>query len=242
MRRVIESDLRTEAAITDTGPVADLAVTDTHQVGEPVAAHVGEEDGLRAVRKDESRALFLLECPMHALGRAVAPARFAWVPGEGFVFSQQRVGMAVAGEIQEPQVGVIPVDVRQRRKGDELAPEALPVSIVEAGGHGLQAHQFEHAIAVDVHQLRGARRVRGERRKFMHDGARSEAAVAQVRLVVPGARLLTQHAGQALAVEVDPLIAWAPRADGQVLELIRFDEAQRAVDHRLAVRELSGGI
>ena len=48
-RRVVHRDLGAEPAVAEVRPVADLAVADAHEVGQPVAGHVGEVDGLRAV-------------------------------------------------------------------------------------------------------------------------------------------------------------------------------------------------
>ena len=70
-RRVVHRHLGAEAAVAEVGPVADLAVADAHEVGQPVAGHVGEVDGLRAVGEDEARAFLLVERLAHAL----APGR-----------------------------------------------------------------------------------------------------------------------------------------------------------------------
>ena len=68
-RRVVHRDLGAEAAVAEVGPVADLAVADAHEVGQAVAGHVGEVDGLRAVGEDECGAgLFVERCAHDARG------------------------------------------------------------------------------------------------------------------------------------------------------------------------------
>ena len=73
--RVVHGDLGAEAAIAQVRPVADLAVADAHQVGEAVAAHVGEVDGLRAVGEDQARAALLVQRLADASGPGRSPPR-----------------------------------------------------------------------------------------------------------------------------------------------------------------------
>ena len=119
-------DLGAEAAVAEVRPVADLAVADAHEVGEPVAGHVGEVDRLRAVGEDAAAG----RCSSSsACGDALPPGRSRprqrRVPGEGVVLGDQHVGVAVAGQVDEAQVRVVPVDVRQRLEGREGAPSRL---------------------------------------------------------------------------------------------------------------------
>ena len=72
-------------------------------------------------------------------------------------------------------------------------------------------------------------------------GANSTACVAdgaEVALVEPGARLLGEDAGDALAVQVGPLVGRAVQADGQVLQACRIDLFHRVLDDGLGVLEL----
>ena len=78
--RVVHRDLGAEAAVAEVRPVADLAVADAHEVGEAVAAHVGEVDGLRAVGEDEPRALLLVQ----RLGGRCAPGRSPSSASDGY--------------------------------------------------------------------------------------------------------------------------------------------------------------
>ena len=61
---------------------------------------------------------------------------------------------------------------------------------------------------------------------------------AQVALVEPGAGLLGQDAGDALAVQVDPLVGRAVEAGGQVLQACRVHLENLILDGCLAVLEL----
>ena len=70
--RLVHGDLGAEAAVAQVGPVADLAVADAHQVGEAVAGHVGEIDGLGAIGEDQARAFLFIQRLMDAAGRAEA--------------------------------------------------------------------------------------------------------------------------------------------------------------------------
>ena len=58
--RVVHRHLGAEPAVAEVRPVADLAVADPHQVGQPVAAHVGEIDRLLAVGEDQPRPALLV--------------------------------------------------------------------------------------------------------------------------------------------------------------------------------------
>jgi hypothetical protein len=59
-RRPIHDDLRAEAAVPEVRPVAHLAVPHAHQIDEPVARHVGDEDRFGAVGEEHPRTLFVV--------------------------------------------------------------------------------------------------------------------------------------------------------------------------------------
>ncbi len=152
--RVVHGDLGAEAAVAQVGPVADLAVADAHQVGEAVAAQVGEIDGLGAVGKDQPRAFFFVQRLRDAAGRAEALLGQRGVPDEGVVFADQHVGVAVAVQVDELQVGVARVAVEARGEGAEGLPAFVVVVLVEAGHGAVQHHQIGLAVAGEVHELR----------------------------------------------------------------------------------------
>lgn len=89
----------------------------------------------------------------------------------------------------------------------------------------------------EVDELLAAGRERGHRGLARNHAHWAKGGVAQVGLVVPGAGLLGEHAGEPFAVEVDPLIAGTLGADGNVLEFIGRDGPDGRVDLGLAVGE-----
>ena len=122
MGRMVHGDLGAEAAIAQVGPVADLAVADAHQVGQAVAAEVGQIDGLGAVGEDQTRALLFIQRLGDAAGRAEACFGQGGMPDEGVVFGDQHVGVAVAVQIHELQVRIAGVAIEARRERAEGLP------------------------------------------------------------------------------------------------------------------------
>jgi len=112
-RSVVHCYLWAKIGISEIGPVTDLAVADTHEVGQSVAGHVGQVDGLGAVRENELGAFFFVECLRYPLGGRKPPLGKAPVPGQNLGLCNQDVGMAVAVEVDKPQVGIVPGDVWQ---------------------------------------------------------------------------------------------------------------------------------
>ena len=128
--RAIHRHLRAEAAVAEVRPVADFAVADAHEVGQAVARHVGEVDRLRAVGEHDARALALRRAGSGRESPAPKPSsEQRRVPGEGVVLGDQNVGDAVAGQVDEPQVRIVPVEHRQRAEGAE---RPQPASIVRS--------------------------------------------------------------------------------------------------------------
>ena len=89
-------------------------------------------------------------------GRAEALLGQRGVPDEGVVFGDQHVGVAVAVEIDELQVGVAHVAVEARGEGAEGLPAFGLVVLVEAGRGAVQHHQVGLAVAGQIHELRAA--------------------------------------------------------------------------------------
>ncbi|MGR6036231.1 MAG: hypothetical protein ACU4EP_01435 [Candidatus Nitrosoglobus sp.] len=50
--RVVHGDLCAEAAVAQVRPIADLAVADTHKVGQAIVAEIGQVDERGAVSED----------------------------------------------------------------------------------------------------------------------------------------------------------------------------------------------
>ena len=224
--RVVHRDLGAEAAVAEVGPVADLAVADAHEVGEAIAAQVGEIDGLRAVGEDQARAFLFVQRLSDAAGRAEALLGQRGVPDEGVVFGDQHVGVAVAVEVDELQVRVAHVAVEARGEGAEGLPAFVVVVLVEAGHRAVQHHQIGLAVAGQVHELRlpaGQGEVGFDGDAFRTARIRPAcfADRAEVALVEPGAGLLGEDAGDAFAVQIGPLVGRAVQPDGQVLQALR---------------------
>ena len=64
--------------------------------------------------------------------------------------------MAVAGEVDELEVRVLPVEVRDVRKGTEGLPVPIVGSLIEAGHGRAQLDEIELAVTGEVEQLPGA--------------------------------------------------------------------------------------
>ena len=65
-----------------------------------------------AIGEDEARAFFLIPVLRHPLGRAETVFGQRRIPPEDVVFGNEHVGMAVAGEIDKLEIGIVPFDVR----------------------------------------------------------------------------------------------------------------------------------
>ena len=159
--RVVHRHLGAEAAVAEVGPVADLAVADAHEVGQAVAAHVGEVDRLRAVGEDEARAFLLVQRLGDAPGRA-----------EAFLASeacQTKASSSVISTSAWPspsrstnlRLGSRRSRLRRDGEGAEGLPAFSLVVLVEAGRRAVQHHQVELAVAGQVHELARRRSGRG---------------------------------------------------------------------------------
>src|SRR5439155_23794222 len=119
-RGVIHCDFRAELSITKRRPVRHFPISDSDDVGQPIATHVSEVHALSSVGKDQRRTLFLL-VPRFADELSVTKAIFSqrWVPPEDFVFGDQDVGVAISVEVDEFQVWIAAVKVWKRTEGRE---------------------------------------------------------------------------------------------------------------------------
>ena len=139
--------------------------------------------------------------------------------------------------------------LRRRRERAEGLPAFGAVVFVEAGHRTVEHHQVGLAVAGQVHELRaagqgevGLGRNQLHRRKLRFDVRRAVAGFAvdraEVALVEPGAGLLGQDAGDALAVQVGPLVGCAIQPDGQVLQAFGIHLLHRVLHDGLGVFEL----
>src|SRR4029453_11153972 len=111
---IVLRHLGAEAAIAEIRPIADLAVADAHEICQPVARHVVEVDGLRDTGQDEPWSFFLVRRLAHPLGWSEARLRQRGVPVEDLVLADENIGMAVTGEIDEGEIGIVPAEIGQR--------------------------------------------------------------------------------------------------------------------------------
>jgi hypothetical protein len=120
---VVKSDLGPESSVADIGPVTNLSVANAHQIRQPVAGHVGDIDGFRAVRENKARTVLFPEGMRNAISLSEAFLGHRFEPsGEGLVFRKENVGMAIAGEVEEAKIGILPIDFGQRCERAQPVP------------------------------------------------------------------------------------------------------------------------
>ena len=75
------------------------------------------------------------------------------IPGDRFIFRDENVGEAVAGEVDEPEIRIVPVDVGKGGEVSELFPVALRRPLVEAGHRAMEINQVQAPVARQVEEL-----------------------------------------------------------------------------------------
>ena len=128
--------------------------------------------------------------------------------------------MAVAGQVDEPQIRVVPVDVGQRREGRNGSQPWSSVRSKKPGVGPVELDQVELPVAGQVQELLlAAARARPVEGRWPTSSSGPNLPLAQVRLVEPGVGLLGQDAGDTFPVEVDPLVTWPSRPEGRFSRL-----------------------
>ena len=161
---------------------------------------------MRTVGEEQVGALLLVERLAHLLGRSESVLGQRLMPGEDLVFGDQDIGMSIPRQVDELEIRVVPGQVGQRREGGELIPALVLGALEEAGRGPAELDQVELPVAGQVQELLLVAAQRRRRGDAGHQLQRPELALAQARLVEPGIGLLGQDAGNALPVEVDPLV------------------------------------
>src|SRR5205807_6661674 len=108
----------------ETRPIAHLAPADTHQVRQAIATHVGEEDRLRLVGEEHARTCLLiarLPYAAHLPETFLAERR---IPHERLVLGDEHVRQAISVEVDEAEISVRPIDVRQILERSKRFPAA----------------------------------------------------------------------------------------------------------------------
>ncbi len=247
---VVHRHFGPEAAVAQVGPVAHLAVAHAGQVGQPVAAQVGQVDGLRAIGEDQARAALLVARLRRTLGRAKASLGQRGMPDQRVVLGDEHVGVAVPVQVNEAQIGVAQGAVEAGREGAKRCPTLGLVVLIEAGQGAIEYDQIGLAIAGQIHELRpaaqrlvgpGGHQLDGREAGFQMGNTFMAGHVAglpvngaEVALVEPRPALLGQDAGHALAVQVGPLVTTV-QPGGQVLQAGPVYLLDDALHHRPGV-------
>ena len=134
--RVIHGDLGAEAAVSEVRPITDLAVSNAHQVGEAIAAEIGEVDGLRAIGEHQARPALLVARLMNLTRGAESILGERWVPREDVILGDEDVGVAIPVEVDESKIRFVPSDVRQLAERAEQSPSSRPRSVRRSPGSG----------------------------------------------------------------------------------------------------------
>ena len=250
--RVVHRDLRAEAAVAEIGPVADLAVADAHQIGQSRRPTYRRGRWTACHRRRRASVLFLRPAPC-------ARARAEPKPASASEGCQQKTSSSVMRISAWPspvrstnlRLGLSQSEIGQRGEGYKGLPALVFGALVETRGRPIELDQIQLAVAGQIQELL-ASAADGRERGLLGDpldgcetGGDGLAAAlvsgidrAQVPLVEPAVGLFGEDAGHAFAVEVDPLVASAIQAVGQVLQTLGVDLVKRLVDGRLGVFEL----
>ena len=169
--------------------------------------------------------------------------------GEEPVFGDQHVGQSVAGDVDEFEVGIVPVELGQAVEALERGEIALRGARVVARLDPGKGGDIDHAVTVEGQELAadGVAMAGGvddlaQRTEFRRDqlglvGLLGDIGGTEVALVVPGVRRRVENARQALAVEIEPAEAGTVYALRQIAEAVAIGGADGRVELRAAVIE-----
>ena len=177
---------------------------------------------LCAVREDEPRPFLFVEPILHAARRTEACTSERLVPAECVVLADQDVGAIVAGEVDELEVAIVPIERWQIIKAPECMPTRARGPLEETGIRPAERDEIEVPGAVEIEQLLSAAPKCGKRWRtpdLLHrrkSGCRRRRAGfafgvdwAEIAFAVPASTLLGEEARYALSVEVNPSMAGA---------------------------------
>ena len=250
--RVVHRHLRPEAPVAQIRPIADLpamhAGADAHHIRLAIAAHVSQVDAFGAIGEHHPRPVLLIPRQWHPLRFLKALLLQGAVPHEHIALADQQICVAVAVEVDEAQVGVAEVDVRQLAERAEGLPTLGAVVFIEAWHGAGEAHHIRQAITGQIKDLGAGRQACVwlachcfQCRKGGHIGlavaAQPLAHRAEVALVEPCPRLFCQDPRQPFTVQIHPAVATAIEADRQVLEADGIHELHGLAQAGLAVAE-----
>src|SRR5512136_2929478 len=75
------------------------------------------------------------------------------MPSQGFTFGDQDIGVTIAGQVDELQVGIVKVDLRPGLKGSERLPIGFVGTFVEAANSTLHLDQIHLTISSQIKEL-----------------------------------------------------------------------------------------
>src|SRR5262249_6700635 len=75
------------------------------------------------------------------------------IPSEHVVVCDQHVGMTVAGQVDEAQVRIVPVETRERSETAERKPVSVNGAFVKAGRWSGEIDQIELSVTSQVDEL-----------------------------------------------------------------------------------------
>jgi hypothetical protein len=240
-RRAVHDNLGAEPAVAERRPVADLAVAYPDEVGEPVAADIGEVQALHGVGEEYGRALPPGPWERAAVRFPESALPAGGVPGKHVVAYDKHIGVTVAVEVDEPYAGVLEIHRRPVVEGSPRRPVAVVGAFAEPRVGAAELDEVEVAVAVQIEQLLPAAGKGKEVRVTVDEPLCAELSVAEVFLVEPRAGLLGEYPGHAFAVEVHPAVRGRQEPGRQVLSGDLVKGADAVVDPGLAVLEFERG-
>jgi hypothetical protein len=109
--RIIHAHPRAEVAIAQVRPVAHLAIADAHQVGQSIAAQVGEVDRLCTACKDKAWTFLFFRRLCNSKSWTKAFLSQGWMPDKDVIFGDHYIGMTIPIQIDKLQVWIANVTV-----------------------------------------------------------------------------------------------------------------------------------
>ena len=228
--RVVHGDLGAEASVAEVGPVTDLAVADAHNISEAVAGQVGQGNRLGAVGEYDARAALLVRHGPEPSRRTESFLRQRRIPSDGEILGDQHVGVAVAGEIDESQIRVVPGQIG---KGSEGA-ERLPILVCRCVRKIRSAGRSSSTTSTRPSPAKSRNRAAG----MFPPGMRATGSIGAKRVeyssvaaipgkgrfiafIEPSAALLGEDARKPFAVQIHPLVGGTIHAIGEVFHADR---------------------
>ena len=99
-----------------------------------------------AIRKHQRRPPFLILGLAHRLRRPKPLPRLGRIPDQQLILGNQNIRMAIPIQVNEPQVGVVPIHIGDGLKGLEIAPFSIGFPLVVARQRA-QQHNVLGAIS-----------------------------------------------------------------------------------------------